>query len=114
MSQPPRKPFAPPLFVPPTPAPQYAPTWCLDLRLVDFNSDFALPRDAGRPPSFPTNLNVSSPVAGQEPAYAESSRLPFLREDRWSVSNPRLTRSIFPANPPPVWNSVNGQHSRGG
>ncbi|KAJ6490617.1 hypothetical protein C8R47DRAFT_1214909 [Mycena vitilis] len=105
MSQPPRKPFAPPLFVPPTPAPQYAPTWRLDLRLVDFNSDFALPRDAGRPPSFPTNLNVSSPVAGQEPAYAESSRLPFLREDRWSVSNPRLTRSIFPANPPPVWNS---------
>ncbi|KAJ6457148.1 hypothetical protein C8R47DRAFT_1328565 [Mycena vitilis] len=106
MSQPPRKTFAPPLFVPPTPAPQYAPTWRLDLRLVDFNSDFALPRDAGRPPSFPANLNVSSPVAGQEPAYAESSRPPFLREDRWSVSNPRLTRSIFHANPPPVWNSA--------
>ncbi|KAJ6502928.1 hypothetical protein C8R47DRAFT_1193212 [Mycena vitilis] len=104
MSQPPRKTFAPPLFVPPTQAPQYLPTWRLDLRLVDFNSDFALPRGAGRPPSFPPNLNVSSPVAGQEPAYAESSRLPFLREDRWSVSNPRLTRSIFPANPPPIWN----------
>ncbi|KAJ6450984.1 hypothetical protein C8R47DRAFT_1329800 [Mycena vitilis] len=105
MSQPPRKTFAPPLFVPPTQAPQYSPTWRLDLRLVDFNSDFALPRDVGRPSSFPPNLNVSSPVAGQEPAYAESSRLPFLREDRWSVSNPRLTRSIFPANPPPILNS---------
>ncbi|KAJ6488107.1 hypothetical protein C8R47DRAFT_1071862 [Mycena vitilis] len=105
MSQPSSKTSAPLAFVPLTPAPQYAPTWRLDLRLVDFDPDFALPRDAGRPASHPSNPNIHSVLAGQEPAYAESDRLPFLREDRWSISNPRLTRAIFPAPLAPVWNT---------
>ncbi|KAJ7626528.1 hypothetical protein DFH06DRAFT_1141840 [Mycena polygramma] len=103
MSQHPHKPSSPPaeFFVPPTPRTIYCPIWRFDLHLFDFDPDFALPPNAGETISHPMNLNVHSAVADQAPAYAESSRLPFLREDRWHISNPRLTRSIFPADPTP-------------
>ncbi|KAJ7608958.1 hypothetical protein DFH06DRAFT_1346638 [Mycena polygramma] len=103
MSQHPHKPSSPPaeFFVPPTPRTIYCPIWRFDLHLFDFDPDFALPPNAGETISHPMNLNVHSAVADQAPAYAESSRLPFLREDRWHISNPRLTHSIFPADPTP-------------
>ncbi|KAJ7658821.1 hypothetical protein DFH06DRAFT_1472798 [Mycena polygramma] len=110
MSQPPRKTGSAPAASSSSSASHrvvYRPVWQFDLRLFDF--DFALPSNWGETTSHPVNLDVHSVVADQSPAYAESRRLPFLREDRWHGFNPNLVRSIRPAPLLPIWNTVTVQ-----
>ncbi|KAJ6453018.1 hypothetical protein C8R47DRAFT_1083562 [Mycena vitilis] len=106
MSQPPSKP-APLSFVPPTPAPQYSPTWRLDLCLTDFDPDFALPRDAGQPTSFPVSTFLVR-IGGVSPTRGSLGLFPppilrrlgtrglFVRELRKLLQPPGITR-IWPA-----------------